>query len=444
MRQQKITLEQLAEEVADFLEPVIPYLVIGSKRADAEAGKKAGPIVWEIKKKLWGKLCSKERPELKEAAGDMVIAPSNPEVKQVLTRKILKSLEQDSDLALEISSLMEDEDVQKMIKEESVKLERQRSNDKSKVFKEFNKLLVEFLAKESVIEALEQSDADPLQGITSGASLNVKKLSNHYTHIQLNQEIQTEGTPSAIRMAKIAEMNVRGLSEDQIFQARFSIISQLEGPEKDEFMEKALDFASRIEYGDLRSRALSLIVPNLREPRRAELIEKALCSASNIQDEDERSLVINSLAPHLRGPGKERLIEDIFALAFHMQYSDAKFQILSSIVPHLYGSKNERIMEKALELVYSISSEYLRVQSLSLLAPFLDWQKSEEVIDEALELAFNLKDKDVRPEALSFIIPYLEGIRRKEVIEKALMMAASIKSDYRKAQAFSSLDPYLE
>ena len=56
MRQQKITLEQLAEEVADFIEPVIPCLVIGSKRADEEAGKKAGPEVWAARKKLWEKI----------------------------------------------------------------------------------------------------------------------------------------------------------------------------------------------------------------------------------------------------------------------------------------------------------------------------------------------------------------------------------------------------
>lgn len=451
MRQQDLIIIQMAQTITDFLEPVIPYLVIGSKKADIVAGKKEGPDIWAIKKKLWGKLCSKGNSELKEAAGDIVIAPSDPEVKQILTQEILQSLEQDPDLALEISSFMEEKTIKKIIEKETVRLKRQSSNNKNKVFEELNKLLEEFLAKKSTVQDLEQLELSncetnsSIEGDTPETSINVRNLRRQYTHIQLNQEIKSDGSPIAIRMAKIAEMNIKGQGEAQKFQARLSLLSELQGPGKDEFMEKALDFASRIEYGDVRSQALSLIVPYVEEPRRAELIEKALYSASNIQDEDERSLVLCSLIPHLRGPGKERLIEDIFAFAFYIQYSDAKFQILSSLVPHLYGLKrNERILEKALELAYSILSDYLRVQALSLLVPYLDWLKSEEILDETLQIASNLKDKDTRPEALSFIIPYLDGARKEEIIKKACEMATGIKSEHRKAQALSSLAPYLD
>lgn len=448
MRQQDVTIIQLAQTVTDFLEPVIPYLVIGSKKANSEAGKKAGTDVWAVKKKLWGKLCSGGRLELKEAAGDMVVAPADPEVKQVLIQEVLNAFEQDPDLALEISSFVEEETIQRMIEEDSSRLKRQSPDDKSDVIKQFYNMLEEFLAKKSTVQELEQlelSDAEinsSLQG--SEANLCVRKLRNQYTHVQLNKGIETEETPSAKRMSQIAEMNIRGQSEAQRFQARLSVLSQLEGPGKEEFMEKAIDFASKIEYGDLRSQALSLLVPCLEGPGRTVLIEKALFSASNIQDEDERSLVLCSLVPHLRGPGKERLIENIFSCAFHIQYSDAKFQILSSIIPHLYGSKNERIMEKALELAYGILSEYLRVQALSLLVPYLSGQRKEEIIEEALQLAFSLKDKDIRPEALSFIIPNLDEERKKEVLEKALEMAEGIQSEYRRAQALLSLDPYLD
>jgi hypothetical protein len=452
MRQQDLIIIQMAQTITDFLEPVIPYLVVGSKKADVIAGKKEGPDIWAIKKKLWEKLCSKGKPELREAAGDLIISPSDPEVKQVLTQEILESLEQDPDLALEISSFMEEKTIKETIEKEVLRLKRQSSNNKNEVFEELNKMLEEFLEEKNTVQDLEQlklpncETNSPLQGTaTPETSINVRNLRRQYTHIQLNQGISSDGSPSAIRMAKIAEMNIKGQSEAQKFQSRLSVLSEMEGPEKEEFMEKALDFASRIEYGDLRSQALSLIVPYLDEPRLAEHIEKALCSASNIQDEDERSLVLCSLIPHLRGPGKERLIEDIFALAFHIQYSDAKFQILSSLSPHLYGSKrNEKILEKALELAYSILSDYLRVQALSLLIPYLDGQKSEETIKEALELASSLKDKDVRPEALSFVIPYLEGARKEEIIKKACEMAEGIKSEYRRAQALSSLDPYID
>jgi hypothetical protein len=450
MRQQDLIIIQMAQTITDFLEPVIPYLVIGSKKADVIAGKKEGPDIWTIKKKLWEELCSKGKPELKEAAGDLVISPSDPEVKKVLTQEILESLEQGPDLALEISSFMEEKTIKEIIEKEILRLKRQSSNYKNKVFEELNKMLEEFLAEKSTVQDLEQlesSEAETnlsLNGVTPEDSISVRKQRSQYTHIQLNQGIKIEGTPSAIRMAKIAEMNIKGQNEAQRFQARLSLLSQLEGLDREEFMEKILDFASRIEYGDLRSQGLSILIPYLEEPRRAELIEKALCSASSIQDEDERSLVLCSLIPHLRGPGKERLIENILAFAFHIQYSDAKFQILSSLVPHLYGSRNERIIEKALELAYSIQSEYLREQSLSLLVPYLNGQRKGEIIEEALQLAFNLKDKDARPEALSFIIPHLDGTRKEEILEKALELAAGIESEYRRGQALSSLDPYLD
>ena len=46
-----------------------------------------------------GKLYSKEKPELKEATGNMFVSPTDPEVKQALIQEILKLLEEDPDLA---------------------------------------------------------------------------------------------------------------------------------------------------------------------------------------------------------------------------------------------------------------------------------------------------------------------------------------------------------
>ncbi|KKG10711.1 hypothetical protein [Methanosarcina sp. 2.H.A.1B.4] len=384
MRQQDVILGQLAETVTDLIEPVIPYLVIGSKKAAEEARKKAGPEVWAVKKKLWEKLFSRDRPDLKEAAGDLVIAPSDPEVKQVLIRAIMNSFEKDPDLAKEISSFMEDEIIQRMLLEQrtraedgSVQLIIQNSSEKTRVLEEFNKLLEEFTAKNNTV-----STAHDLEQLEAGQG-------------------------------------------------------------KEETMEKALDFASKIQYGDLRSQALSLIVPYLKGPDKVKLIEKTLYSTSNIQDEDERARVLSSLVPHLKRQGKEEIIEDILDFSPHIQYGDAKFQILSSLVPHLEGSGNEELMEKALEMAAGIQSEFLRVQALSLLIPHLKGQRKEEIIEEALELASNLKDKDMRPQALSFIILHLDETRKKELFEKALEMATRIKSESRRAQALFSLVPYI-
>ncbi|MCQ1535864.1 hypothetical protein FTO70_09270 [Methanosarcina sp. KYL-1] len=408
MRQQDAIMGQLAQKVTDFIEPVIPYLVIGSERAVEEAGKKVGPDVWEIQKKLWEKLCSRERPELKEAAGDMVIAPSDPETKQVLVRDILILFEKDPGLAEEVSSFMEDELIQRMMQrmtaeqkmaakkrtkaeDLSVKLIKQNSSGKTRMLEEFNKLLEEFTAKNNTVK-------DTVEG------------------------------------------TVGNTAKDTV-----EVLGRLEsGPGKEEIMEKVLDFASRIQYGDLRSQALSLIVPHLEGPGKKELINKALYSASQIQDDDERAAVLSSLGPHLNRPGKEELIENILDFAPYIQYGDAKSQIFSSLVPHLEGSGNEGLLEKALEMAAGIQSQYQRVQALSLLVPHLKGQRKKEIMEETLQLASNLKDKDMRPQALSLIVPHLDEARKKEILEKALEMAAGIKSEYREAQAFSSLVPYLD
>jgi hypothetical protein len=456
MQQQDLIIRQLAQKVTDFIEPVIPYLVIGSGKAAIEAGKKVGPEIWEIKKKLWKKLCSRDRPELKGAAGDLVVAPCDSEVKQVFVQGIVKLLEQDPDLAIEISRFMEDEIVQKiMARENSDRLVKQNSIDKTKILEEFNKLIEEFLAK-STAQDLEQFKLEhfelpdtkknfPDLKVAAGNEAVIKNPRPRYTHIQLTQGIATEdSSPIAIRMAKIAGMDFKGQSEAQKYQTLLSLVSQFEGPIKEEFMERALVFASGIPYGDVRSKILSLLVPYLDGPGRTELIEKALYSASSIDDEDERAAVLSSLLPYLRGPGKERFIENIFAFAVHIRYGDTKFQILSSLIPHLYGSRNEMIMEKALELASGIQSEYRRVESFSMLTPYLKGQRKDGVIEETLQLASNLKDKDMRPEALSFIIQYLDGARQKDILQKALEMASEIKSESRRVQALSSLVPYLD
>jgi len=450
MQQQDVIMRQLAETVTDFIEPVIPYLVIGSKKAAEEAVKKVRPEVWDIKKNLWEKLCSREWPELEVAARDMVVAPSDPEIKQALIQEIIKLLGKNPDLAKELLYFMENDAIQKIIVEDRLVNIKQNSSDRNKVLEKFNKILEEFVAKNSTVQDLEQLEIPETE--TTAPDLRVTNRNDdsagkphlNYTHIQLDQRIITEGSAIDIRMAKIAEIKAKNQNESQGSQAFFSLVSQLEGPVKEEFMEKSLDFACNIQYGDLRSQNLSLLVPILEGPRKVEFIKKAIYSASNIQDEGERALVFSSLSRHLRGSGKEELIEHIFDFSPKIQYGDAKFQILSSLVPHLYGSKNEAIMEKALEMASGLISEYQRVESYSLILPYLKGQRKEEILEQALELAYNLKDKDMRPQALSLIIPHLDESRQKEILEKALDLARGIQSEYRRAQALSSLAPYLD
>lgn len=451
MRQQDVILKQLAQKIANFIEPVIPYLVIGSKKAAEEACKQVGSGVWETKRKLWEKLCSTECIELKKAAGDMIVAPTDADVRQVFIQEILRLLERNPDLVKEISSFMDYKTAQKIMNEDisariTVKTSKQGSKqtliDRIRMFDEFNRLLEAFVARKGISQGLERygiSDAEkPVTGLgvigeKSPSDLRIEQIA------EIRHITKTD-------FAKTSIENTDNEIQDKVQKAKslLLLISRLDGPEKGEIMEEALDFASRIQYGDLRSQALSLAVLYLDAPKKAKSIEKALESASHIQDENERALVLSSLLPHLRGPGKEELIENIFCFSHHLQYGDTKFQIFSSLVPHLYGLKNEAIIEKALELIEVIFSDYQKVQALSSLVPYLDEQKKEEVLEQSIQLAFGLKDKDMRPEALSYVLPHLDEPRKEEILKKALNLASGIKSESQKAEALSSLAPYLD
>ena len=108
MQQESPNIKQVAKIITYFLEPAIPYLVIGSKKAAEEAEKKMGLEKWELEKKLWARLCSKEPQKLKDAAGNIVIFPFDPQIKQALIQEIFKTLEHDPNLAKEISSIIEE------------------------------------------------------------------------------------------------------------------------------------------------------------------------------------------------------------------------------------------------------------------------------------------------------------------------------------------------
>jgi hypothetical protein len=357
MQQESPNIKQVAKIITYFLEPAIPYLVIGSKKAAEEAEKKMGLEKWELEKKLWARLCSKEPQKLKDAAGNIVIFPFDPQIKQALIQEIFKTLEHDPNLAKEISSIIE-ENLE--IEERAYGVMDSGPNEKQKVLTEFNKLHEEFLAKKKTPLGSEQ----------------LKK-----------------------------ENGKENLQED--------------------LLGKTLDFASRIQYGDLRSRALSMIVPQIEGQGKGKLLEKALYSTSDIQDEAERALVLSSLAPHLGGVDRAKLIEEILDFSPYIQYSDAKFQIFSSLIPYLEeiknGEKNEKLLEKALEVAFGIQSTYLRIQALSLIMPHLKGQRNEEILDEALELAFNLKDKGMRSQALQSVFPYLDEERKKEIKVKEFL-----------------------
>jgi hypothetical protein len=304
---------------------------------------------------------------------------------------------------------------------------KQNTSDRNKVIEEFNKLFVDFREKNSNVQDLEHFETLRTEKITFDNKVTTK--SNTCTGKSQKQNMHAQ------------------------FDQRVTTISQLKGPGKEEFIEKALDFACNIQYGNLRAQALSLLVPILEGKKKVGLIEKAIYSCSNIQDENERALVLSSLVHHLKGHDKEELIEHILDFSSKIQYGDAKFQILSLLVPYLYGSKNEVIMEKALELVSGIISEYKRIESFSLLLPYMDKQRKEEILEQALESAFNLKDKGMQLKALANIIPYLDASKQKEISRKTIYLKQMDQSEYlrrgatallRRIETLSSLVPYFD
>lgn len=457
MRPQDIIIRQLAERVIDLVEPAIPYLTIGTKKAAVKAEKKLGPEIWDVTSKLWELLCPEDYPELEIAARDILSAPSNPEVKQVFVGIVVNSFENNLDMVREVIYFMGREEVQRIMVEDNSVTDTGRSTDeRDKVLKEFNRLMEKFLAKGSTFKDLEQLGipsvkmADLDNGIKTEGTVIVGKSWQRYTHVVLDQRLLPENTPLGARMDQIAEVKVKNQSKEaQRTQALFLLASKLEGPIKEEFMEKSLDFACKIQFGDLRAEILSNIIPILEGTGKIEFISKALNSASAIEDEAERALVLASLGRHLRGPGKEELIVRIFESSFFIRYDDAKFQILSSLVPHLYGSEQYRseketqgIINTALELVSGLISDYQKIESYSMILPFLNEQRKNEILGTALQLAFNLKDKDMRTEAFTLIIPYLKEPRKSEIIGEAYKIASEIKSEYRRSLAFSSLAPY--
>jgi len=129
---------QLALAVTTFLAPLLPYVMIGTNKAAEEAAKKLGSDVWEKGKDLWGKLYSKENPELKEAAGNMTISPNDTETKEAFTQEVQKSLENDPDLAKEIESLMKDKVIQKVLAENYSEIENVEQEAVSNAIQEVN------------------------------------------------------------------------------------------------------------------------------------------------------------------------------------------------------------------------------------------------------------------------------------------------------------------
>ena len=94
---------ELAQKIAAFLMPLLPYLLkIGDKAAE-EVGKKIGGEGWEQAKALWGKLRRKKNVE--QVAQTAAALPDNQALREALWEEIASALQEDSALRQEVAHL---------------------------------------------------------------------------------------------------------------------------------------------------------------------------------------------------------------------------------------------------------------------------------------------------------------------------------------------------
>ncbi len=106
-------LSPLAQQLAHFLQPFLPYLLGMGEKVAEEMGKKIGGEAWEQAKALWGKLGRKDK--VKAAAEAAMALPDNSAIQQGLVEEILRALKEDPALAQALAEAMKDEVVQRVI-----------------------------------------------------------------------------------------------------------------------------------------------------------------------------------------------------------------------------------------------------------------------------------------------------------------------------------------
>ena len=98
-------LWELAQKIAAFLMPLLPYLLKVGDKAAEEVGKKIGGEGWERAKALWEKLRRKKAVE--QVAQTVAALPDNQALREALREEIARALAEDQALAQELARLLE-------------------------------------------------------------------------------------------------------------------------------------------------------------------------------------------------------------------------------------------------------------------------------------------------------------------------------------------------
>ena len=97
-------LWELAQKIAAFLMPLLPYLLKVGDKAAEEVGKKIGGEGWERAKALWDKLRRKKAME--QVAQTVAALPDNQALREALREEIARALAEDESLAQELARLL--------------------------------------------------------------------------------------------------------------------------------------------------------------------------------------------------------------------------------------------------------------------------------------------------------------------------------------------------
>ena len=113
--------QALAQQIAAFLMPLLPYLAKVGEKAAEEIGKKFAGEAWEQTKALWDKLRRKKKVE--QVTQKAIALPDNKALREALAKEIARILAEDAALREEALRLMQSEVVQRVLAESGSKIQ---------------------------------------------------------------------------------------------------------------------------------------------------------------------------------------------------------------------------------------------------------------------------------------------------------------------------------
>jgi hypothetical protein len=111
----QMDLTKLATEIAVFLAPFFPYLILAGEATAKEVGKKLGEAAWKKAESVWNKI---QNPQLIGVAEALAESPSDEDFQTALAKLLFRHLEACPELATELMYMIhDDEAVQTVIVE---------------------------------------------------------------------------------------------------------------------------------------------------------------------------------------------------------------------------------------------------------------------------------------------------------------------------------------